>query len=341
MVCLADRYLFGGGCRRRSAELYSAVSQICNLRSFRYSDRFPRIGALPNAIRAIRPIENLRYAKQVRWLNWKWRGLPAPATGRTSRNRGFDVSGLFYNFGRRLGRAAIPAIRKTKWIYDGLAGNEDEALRAEEKLGSALAAELRTTTRAANDPTLTPLVAGLCQRLAACVRDQRRTFHCEAIQDESPNAMALPGGFVFISHSLVELCERRPDELAFVIGHEMGHIVRRHAWDRMLSGAMFRVASAVGARAGVLGGWLRQNGMEVLQSAYSREHELEADEFGLRLAVAARFAREGAIALLQRLERLGPDTGVLSKYFASHPPALERIAQLRALSQQMPASQGG
>jgi len=55
---------------------------------------------------------------------------------------GFDVSGLFYNIGRRLGRAAIPAIRKTKWIYDGLAGSEEEALQAESRLGTALAAPL-------------------------------------------------------------------------------------------------------------------------------------------------------------------------------------------------------
>lgn len=251
------------------------------------------------------------------------------------------MSGLFYNLGRRLGRAAIPAIRKTKWIYDGLAGSEDEALRAESRLGTALAAELRTATQPANDPALTPWLAELCQRLTACVRDKRRAFHCEAIQGESPNAMALPGGFVFINHALVELCERRPDELAFVIGHEMAHIIRRHAWDRMLNEAMLRVASTVGGRAGVLGGWLRQNGRQVLQSAHSRDRELEADELGLRLAVAARFAPGGAIALLQRIEPLERNPDVLGQYFASHPPASERMARLQAISRQLSASQGG
>jgi predicted Zn-dependent protease len=253
---------------------------------------------------------------------------------------GFDVSGLFYNIGRRLGRAAIPAIRKTKWIYDGLAGSEEEALQAESRLGTALAAEVRTATQPARDPALTPWLAELCQRLAACVRDKKRTFHCEAIQGESPNAMALPGGFVFLSHTLVELCERCPDELAFVIGHEMGHIIRRHAWDRMLNEAMLRVASVVSARTGVLGGWLRQNGQRVLQSAHSRDRELEADELGLRLAVAARFAPGGAIALLKRIEPLEGHPDVLGQYFASHPPASERMAHLRAISQQLSANQG-
>lgn len=251
------------------------------------------------------------------------------------------MSGLFYNLGRRLGRVTIPAIRKTKWIYDGLAGSEAEGLRAEARLGHGLAAELRAASPPASDPTLTPLVAELCRRLAACVRDQRRAFHCEVIMGESPNAMALPGGFKFISHSLVELCERRPDELAFVIGHEMAHIIRGHAWDRMLSQAVLRVASTVGSRAGVLGGWLRTNGREILQSAHSRDSELEADEFGLRLAAAARFAPEGASALLQRLERLGGAPDVLGQYFASHPPASERRLRLQEISRQWSVSPSG
>lgn len=266
-------------------------------------------------------------------------GVDWPPPDRGSAEALFDVSGLFYNLGRRIGRAAIPAIRKTKWIYDGLAGSEDEALRAETNLGSALAVELRATTHPVSDPTLTPLVTQLCQRLAACVRDPQRTFHCEVIHGEAPNAMALPGGFVFISHSLVELCERRPDELAFVIGHEMGHIIRRHAWDRMLNEALLGVAATVGARVGGLGGWLRQNGRQVLQNAHSRDRELEADEFGLRLAVAACFAPGGAIALLQRIERLGSDPGILGQYFASHPPASERIARLQVIAQRLPAGQ--
>ncbi len=251
------------------------------------------------------------------------------------------MSGLFYNIGRRLGRAAIPAIRKTKWIYNGLAGSEDEALQAEAELGSALAVEMRAATQPATDPALAPVVAELCQRLARYVRDKQRTFHCEVIHDESPNAMALPGGYIFIHDSLVDFCERRPDELAFVIGHEMAHIIRRHAWDRTLNEAVLKVASSVGRRAGVLGGWLRQNGMGILQSAYSRDHELEADELGLRLMVAAGFAPEAPISMFQRIERLGREPGIIGQYFASHPPAAERMEHLKGIMRGLPAGQGG
>jgi len=242
------------------------------------------------------------------------------------------VSGLFYNIGRQIGRAAVPVIRKTKWIYDGLAGDEEQALRAEKAMGSALAAEFRAVAQPVNDSEVVALVGGLSERLSACVRDKRRTFHCEVVQGDSRNAVALPGGFIFMSRSLVDLCERRPDELAFVIGHEMAHVIRRHAWDRMVNQAIVRAASVVTARAGVLGGWLRKGGLELLQNAHARNSELEADELGLRLAIAARFAPDGAIALLRRIERLGTDPSILGQYFASHPPASERIARLEPLT---------
>lgn len=245
------------------------------------------------------------------------------------------MSGLFYNLGRRLGRAAIPTIRKTKWIYDGLAGSEEEAVRAEENLGASLAAELRAVTQPAGDPELATLVSGLCQRLAVKIGDRQRTFRCEVIHDASPNALALPGGYVFINDSLIEFCGRRPTELVFVVAHEMAHVIRRHAWDRMLNDAMMRVVSNLGGRAGALGGWLRTSGIGLLQSAHSRDRELEADELALRLMVAAGYPPDGAIALLQQIDRLGREPGVVSQYFSSHPPASERIANLQRITREL------
>jgi predicted Zn-dependent protease len=249
------------------------------------------------------------------------------------------MSGFFYNLGRHVGRAAVPTIRKSKWIWDGLTGTEEEALRAEAAFGSTLAIEVRAATKPANDPQIAALLNGICGRLSGCVRDKRRTFRCEAIRDDSLNAMGLPGGFIFVTHLLVEFCERRTEELAFVIGHEMAHIIREHAWNRMMkeaaSSVLSRTVSVIAARAGPLGGWLRQKGMGLLQSAYSQDDEQHADELGLRLAAAAGFIPGGAIALLQRIERLGQKHTELGQYLASHPPAEERKARLASLCRQL------
>ena len=250
------------------------------------------------------------------------------------------MSGFLYNLGRQLGRKAVPTIRKSKWIWDGLAGTDEEALRAETALGNTLAAELRAFAGPVNDPGLATLLSDLCQRLSACVRDKGRTFRCEVMHDNSPNAVALPGGFLFVSHSLAELCERQPDELAFVIAHEMAHVIRRHVWERMLNEAALRVASAVTARAGRLGGWFRQQGLGLLRSAYSMDSELEADELGLRLVTAAGFAPAGALVFLQRLQRLGPNHTDLGEYLGSHPSASERLARLGPLVRQLSEARG-
>jgi beta-barrel assembly-enhancing protease len=246
------------------------------------------------------------------------------------------MSGFFYNLGRRLGRRAVPAIRKSKLLYASVAGTEEEALRAERLLGRDLAAELRRTIALESDPALAALVNELCQRLAGRVRDKRRAFQCEVLHDPSFNAMALPGGFLFISNSLVEFCERRPEELAFVLGHEMGHVIRGHASDRLLSETALRAVSAVTMRAsGSLSGWLQQQGLVLLRSAHAQEGELEADELGLRLAAAAGFPPAGAIALLRRLEAMSANPKGQGQYFATHPPPSERIARLAPLSRRL------
>ena len=245
------------------------------------------------------------------------------------------MSGFFENLGLRLGRVAAPAVCKSKWIWDGLTGTEEEALRAEIDFGNALALEMRGATKPANDPELTALVDRVCDRLSGCLRKKRRTYRCEVIRDDSLNATALPGGFIFISHSLVEFCGREAEPLAFVIGHEMAHIVREHAWNRMMkkaaSGILGRAVSVVAARAGPLGGLFCQTGMRLLHSAYSQDDEREADEFGFRLAVAAGYPGEAGIHLLQRISEQHPESGELGQYFASHPPAGERKTRMQSL----------
>lgn len=249
------------------------------------------------------------------------------------------MSGYFYNFGRRLGRRAVPTLRKSKWIWKGLTGNEEDLRRAEQSLGTALAVEVRAATKPADDPEAASQAGQLCEQLERHLRHRRHPFHCEVIRTESPNAMALPGGYLFVSHSLVELCERHADELAFVVGHEMAHVVRGHAWDRMLNQTALQAASAATAPAGALGVWLRRKGLQLLLSAHSREGEFEADQLGLRLSLAAGFDGEAAITLLHRIGHLGPNSATLGQYFASHPPAAERIAALRPLLKNRPSPQ--
>lgn len=245
------------------------------------------------------------------------------------------MSGFFFNLGRRLGHRAVPTIRKSSWIWKGLTGTNEEAREAERALGAAMAAEMRTISEPAGDPEASALVGGLCRRLESRLRAPHHAFHCEIIRAGAPNAMALPGGFIFLSDSLIELCDRQPDQLAFVLGHEMAHVVRGHVWNRMINQTALQAVSVVAARTSPLGAWLRQQGMQLLLSAYSREAEREADELAIRLAAAAQFDPGGALTLLRRLEHIGSAPSFPGPYFASHPPAADRIARLTPLCRQL------
>src|SRR5687768_16617787 len=128
---------------------------------------------------------------------------------------------FLYNLGRQLRRGAIPAIRPSKAIWDGLTRTEESVLRAERALGTALETELRTSTERSSDLSIAELANDRCRRMAASLTNSPRTFHCDVTRTDVPSAMALRGGFIFLTDSLVNLCRRRAHELAFVIGHEM------------------------------------------------------------------------------------------------------------------------
>lgn len=250
------------------------------------------------------------------------------------------MSGFFFNLGRRLGRAAVPALRKGKWIWEGLTGSEDEALQAERALGRTLATELRGVTTPSTDPTSPRLVREVCERLQNALADPRRSFACEVIDDPVANAVALPGGFLFLSDALVNLCERQADELAFVLGHEMAHVFRGHAWDRLLSQTAWRAVSVVALRAGQVGYWLRNQGLPMLRSAHARRCELEADEAGLRLAAAAGFNPAAALHWLQRIEQLQANSSAPGEYLTSHPPPKQRLIWLEPICKELAADAG-
>lgn len=240
------------------------------------------------------------------------------------------MGGLFYTLGRSVGYATIPAIRKSKWVWQSLTGNEAESLQSELEFGRALAAELRLKTGVSHDPSDTALIQGIVKQLSTCVRNKLRTFKGEVQLDTAPTALALPGGFIFVSTGLLDFCSRNPDEIAFVIGHEMGHIVRGHALQRMLGRIGAEGLSSVLSR-GLLNPALRETGLKWLESSHSTDAEQEADEFGIRVLTAAGFHPKGAFQLFTRLALLREQGQLTASYFVSHPPESERTAQLKAV----------
>ncbi len=227
------------------------------------------------------------------------------------------TGGLFYNLGKKAG----PSVRKAKWLWGSMTASDAEIIRLEHDVGLDLADEARGQLQLDTDPEISEVLHGIGSRLAKCVSNRRRSFHFEAFIAGDPNAFALPGGFVFVSRSIVDLCQGSRDELAYILGHEMGHIISGHAIERIVTNSAVSVASRTTAVRGLLGGWLRRVGVQFLETAYSRDRELEADRLGVRLASGAGYDAEASIRLLGRLAELKASAGQdgLGEYFSTHP----------------------
>ena len=233
-----------------------------------------------------------------------------------------------------LGRLAGRQFRKAKWMWDSVAGAEDDAIRAWQGLGREMAAAVREQAPGPVDPAVQALLDELAAALAARVRNPVHRFEVTAAAGDHPTAFALPGGYVFVAPALVERTGRGRDELAFVIGHEMAHVIRGHAIDRIKLQWSRKALSAVSVAtpAGrTVAPWLRRVGVRWLENAYSREQEYEADELGGRLMRAAGFDPHGCVRMLEcfrRMERESDPLG-LAAYLSTHPPVDDRIRRLR------------
>ena len=235
-------------------------------------------------------------------LLWRGRNLPA--------------------LGRRLGEQARRPFRKARWIWGSMAGDQAEELRSEEAFGRERARELEAQFPGGVAPDDERRVAEIGARLGAALGEGPRSFAFRAVAAAVPNAFALPGGFVFITDALLRLCAEDRDACAFVVAHEMGHVLHRHARDRLMADVFFDV---VGRRLPAAGRVVR----EMLGKGYSREQELEADGEAVRLMRAADFDPEGGVRALERLARLAPEQADLAEYFSTHPRLDERIRVLR------------
>jgi predicted Zn-dependent protease len=194
-----------------------------------------------------------------------------------------------------------------------------------------MAAALLERTPLVEENLSTRFAAQVGRWLAAKVKEKQLPFSFQVTAEREPNALALPGGPVFVSWPLLEICQGERDEIAFVLGHEMGHIVRRHALDRIVKDAALSLLLRHSTGRSAASAWLGQTGRQVLSRAFSRGDELEADTFAMVLVRNAGGDVLAAERLLEKLAQLtsGQPVDFAGYYLATHPPLAERLANLR------------
>ena len=177
------------------------------------------------------------------------------------------------------------------------------------------------------DPDIVAYVNGIGQTLAAASeRPPNDSFQYtfQIVDDDSVNAFATSGGFVYVNRGLMEEADTEA-ELAGVMAHEIGHIVGRHAINRMRELALARgIAGGLGVNQDALVGL----GVELaLFLPNSRSAEYEADTLGFHNMGRAGYDQRGFITFMQKLGQSGSPPEFLS----THPNPDNRVGNLQAM----------
>lgn len=150
------------------------------------------------------------------------------------------------------------------------------------------------------------------------------------IESNDLNAFAAPGGYVFLTRGLYRLL-RDESELAGVLGHEIGHVVKKHHLK------VLQKSQAIGAGSDLIkkqigdknvAKGLIGSGAEIMARSLDKDAEFEADRIGVVLAARAGYDAFGLPAVLQEIAAAAGDSSRVALLFKTHPHPDERLARL-------------
>ena len=185
-------------------------------------------------------------------------------------------------------------------------------------------------------PDLQNYVAQVGQRVVAA-SDSRFNFQFKVVDHPSINAMALPGGFVYVTRGILgEMNDEA--QLATILGHEATHVNSRHGAKLMTKamGSQLATLLGVGAAAATTRGaavpavaMISSHLTNYMLLGYGREYELEADEVGLRYARRAGYDPRRMVVMLRWMRRndLLHGQRLYHGFDATHPDTAVRIAK--------------
>jgi predicted Zn-dependent protease len=209
----------------------------------------------------------------------------------------------------------------------------------EQHYGDSLLEELKTKMHFVEDTNRAAPVAAMAAPLLRALPAGQPQWQFHVVQDESPNAFALPGGHIIIFTGMLELAGR-PEEWLGVVAHEVAHVTRKHTFRKQVAsaGPFLVIEIFLRGRGGAVGALTGGSAMLVAQS-FSQEYETEADEAGWQYLVAANIDPRGMIDIFRKLKddearEKNPDW--MPQAFSSHPGLEKRITRLEARWKKLP-----
>ncbi|WDS35172.1 M48 family metallopeptidase [Pseudoxanthomonas sp.] len=202
-----------------------------------------------------------------------------------------------------------------------------------DQLGAQAFAEAKKKQAVSTDPRQNAYVRCVVNALVAQLPPAERAIPWETavFSDKEANAFALPGGKVGVNAGMFPVA-RTQDQLAAVIGHEIGHVVEHHFEERITNQVRTsQVLQIFGALAGDYGSLVTQGGGIAANAGFllpnSRAQESEADVVGQRLMAQAGFDPRQAVDLWQNMSAAGGNRP--PQWLSTHPDPSSRILELK------------
>ncbi|MFP3904489.1 MAG: M48 family metalloprotease, partial [Armatimonadota bacterium] len=198
----------------------------------------------------------------------------------------------------------------------------------EKSLGSQTARAVEQQYDLSTDPLLNEWVSNMGHMMVAHSNRQQIPYEFKVIDTDQVNAFAAPYGHIYFLRGLLELSESE-DEVWFVAGHEITHIVKRDSIKSVKKNILYGLGAAlVGGKDETMGDIVGL-GAGLLLLHYSRDDERDADDGGCDLCYKAGYDPHGAIGFFDKLEELNKRgrPSSLEHLLLTHPPTPDRRAR--------------
>lgn len=209
-------------------------------------------------------------------------------------------------------------------------------------VGQSVAAGIQQQYKTLSDPNINAYIQALGARIAAVSDRRDLEYHFMVLDSPQVNAMAAPGGFIYVTSGLLAAAENEA-EVAIVIGHEVGHVAARHGAQRIQASFGLSVASDL------LGLDKKSEtfrniaglGMNLALNGYSRENEYEADHLGMVYACRLGYDPKASVTFFQKLKALEKqERSLVEIWFSTHPATQNRIAEYEKTKAELPCQTG-
>lgn len=206
----------------------------------------------------------------------------------------------------------------------------------EAQMGEQTAHEVQAQLPIVEDAYINSYINELGDTIAGRTSRSDLQWHFYIVNSHQVNAFALPGGYIYVNRGLIESADR-VDELAGVLGHEIGHVILRHSVKQMQQQEKLSVAATLACTLtnicqSNLGQAAINIGGSAMISRYSRKDELEADSEAVENVLNVNIDPEGIPALFEVLmEQRKTQPTIVDGWFSTHPLEESRIREARRL----------